>query len=183
VFPVIHAENARVSFFIWVVRTLRFVWRFPAEVFHFAIETSGCFGKSYFIGAIPPVLPAFLPISLSFSNLPSITSPYFNAKGRIDICKVGVETHSLNFYSSIYRKRMNYPVLKILLPKKMLILRFCEAKKTKNAVVFNEPHPEYYVKTNIISKKKAKSKQYFEVSNLTPIEELIFWREYLIKMV
>ena len=44
-------------------------------------------------------------------------------------------------------------------------------KKLKIAVVFNEPHPEYYVKTNVINKKKAKSKQYFEVSNLTPLEE------------
>jgi len=112
------------------------------------------------ISSVPyhQVLPAFLPISLSFRTSLALQVRILMQRVRIDICKVGVETHSLNFYSSIYRKRMNYPVLKILLPKKMLILRFVKRKKLKIAVVFNEPHPEYYVKTNIISKKKAKSK-------------------------
>ena len=44
-------------------------------------------------------------------------------------------------------------------------------KKLKIAVVFNESHPEYYVKPDTLNKKKRKFKTYFEVSDLTPIEE------------
>jgi len=44
-------------------------------------------------------------------------------------------------------------------------------KKIKIAIVFNEPQPEYYIKSAEGEEKKADFVPYFEVDNITPIEE------------
>ena len=44
-------------------------------------------------------------------------------------------------------------------------------KKIKVAIVFNEPHPELYIKPNQLEEKKLGFVPYFEVENITPIEE------------
>ena len=44
-------------------------------------------------------------------------------------------------------------------------------KKIKTAIVFNEPHPEFYVKPGELDEKKLDFVPYFEVENITPIEE------------
>ncbi len=44
-------------------------------------------------------------------------------------------------------------------------------KKIKTAIVFNEPHPELYIKPGELNKKKLEFVPYFEVDNITPVEE------------
>ena len=44
-------------------------------------------------------------------------------------------------------------------------------KKIKVAVVFNEPHPELYIKLDDLKEKKLDFIPYFEVEDITPIEE------------
>ena len=44
-------------------------------------------------------------------------------------------------------------------------------KKIKTAIVFNEPHPELYIKPGELNEKKLDFVPYFEVDNLTPVEE------------
>jgi len=44
-------------------------------------------------------------------------------------------------------------------------------KKIKTAIVFNEPHPELYIKQGELNEKKLDFVPYFEVDNITPIEE------------
>jgi len=44
-------------------------------------------------------------------------------------------------------------------------------KKIKVALVFNEPHPELYVKHNRLDEEKLDFTPYFEVENITPLEE------------
>ncbi len=44
-------------------------------------------------------------------------------------------------------------------------------KKIKVAIVFNEPHPELYIKPGELDEKKLDFVPYFEVENITPIEE------------
>jgi D-alanine-D-alanine ligase len=44
-------------------------------------------------------------------------------------------------------------------------------KKIKIAIVFNEPHPELYIKPGDLSEKKLEFVPYFEVDSITPIEE------------
>ncbi|HSP88434.1 MAG TPA: ATP-grasp domain-containing protein [Ignavibacteriaceae bacterium] len=44
-------------------------------------------------------------------------------------------------------------------------------KKIKIAIVFNEPHPELYIKPDELSEKKPDFVPYFEVDSITPIEE------------
>jgi D-alanine-D-alanine ligase len=44
-------------------------------------------------------------------------------------------------------------------------------KKIKTAIVFNEPHPELYIKHDELTEKKLDFVPYFEVENITPIEE------------
>ena len=44
-------------------------------------------------------------------------------------------------------------------------------KKIKVAIVFNEPHPELYVKPGELNEKKLDFVPYFEVESITPIEE------------
>lgn len=44
-------------------------------------------------------------------------------------------------------------------------------KKIKVAVAFNEPHPELYIKAGEVNEKKLDFMPYFEVENITPIEE------------
>jgi D-alanine-D-alanine ligase len=44
-------------------------------------------------------------------------------------------------------------------------------EKLKVAVVFNEAHPELYVKTEEVDKNELNFVPYFEVENLTPVEE------------
>lgn len=54
--------------------------------------------------------------------------------------------------------------------------------KLKVAVMFNEPHPEYYVKSEKKPSKQLDFKPYFEVENLTPIEEYEILAEKLTKV-
>jgi D-alanine-D-alanine ligase len=44
-------------------------------------------------------------------------------------------------------------------------------KKIKTAIIFNEPHPELYVKAGELHEKKLDFVPFFEVEEITPIEE------------
>ncbi len=54
-------------------------------------------------------------------------------------------------------------------------------EKLKVAVVFNEAHPEFYVKSEEIQKTDLNFIPYFEVENLTPIEEYELLAKRLVK--
>src|SRR5690554_1979802 len=46
-----------------------------------------------------------------------------------------------------------------------------ERKKIKTAIVFNEPHPELYIKASKAEDQKLDFVPYFEVEETTPMEE------------
>ncbi len=54
-------------------------------------------------------------------------------------------------------------------------------KKLKVAITFNEANPDFYIKPAELNKKKLPFTPYFEVDNLTPIEEFEILKERLCK--